>query len=118
MGVVGTQTLAGCGFVNAGSTPATSGPVTVPAANVPVGSATIVGMVIVSQPTSGEFKAFSAVCTHQQCLVSQVQGQTVTCPCHGSTFSATDGSVLGGPAPRPLAARNVVQQEDGTLTVT
>jgi Rieske Fe-S protein len=118
MGVVGTQALAACGFVQAGDTPASSGPVTVPAANVPVGSATIVGSVIVSQPTSGQFKAFSAVCTHQQCLVSQVRGQTLTCPCHGSTFSTTDGSVLGGPAPRPLAARTVVEQEDGTLTVT
>jgi len=118
IGVVGTQVLAGCGFVQAGgATPADTGPVTVPAANVPVGSAAIVGQVIVSQPTEGEFKAFSAVCTHEQCLVSQVRGTTLTCPCHGSTFSTVDGSVLGGPAPRPLNTRTVTAQ-DGTLTVT
>lgn len=118
VGVVGTQVLAACGFAQAGAgTPADTGPVTVPAANVPVGSAAIVGQVIVSQPTEGQFKAFSAVCTHESCLISQVRGTTLICPCHNSTFSTVDGSVLGGPARRPLGTRTVTEQ-GGTLTVT
>jgi Rieske Fe-S protein len=56
----------------------------------------------VTQPTKGEFKGFSAVCTHMGCIVSSISGDTITCPCHGSQYSIKDGSVLGGPAPSPL----------------
>lgn len=35
-------------------------------------------------------------------------GPTINCQCHGSKFSATDGSVVTGPAPSPLAEENVV----------
>jgi nitrite reductase/ring-hydroxylating ferredoxin subunit len=58
--------------------------------------------VVVTQPTAGEYKGFSAVCTHQQCLVDQISNGTIDCPCHGSKFSITDGSVVAGPAPSPL----------------
>jgi Rieske Fe-S protein len=58
--------------------------------------------VVVTQPTAGEFKAFSAICTHMGCTVSQVKDGTIDCPCHGSKYHITDGSVAGGPAPKPL----------------
>ncbi len=76
----------------------------VSAAEVPVGSGVIVGAarVVVTQPTEGEFKGFSSTCTHQGCQVSSVDGDTITCACHNSTFSVSDGSVLGGPATAPL----------------
>ncbi|WP_077800948.1 Rieske (2Fe-2S) protein [Streptomyces sp. JHA26] len=60
--------------------------------------------VVVTQPTAGEFKAFSAVCTHQGCAVKSVADGVIHCPCHNSAFSAADGSVRGGPAPEPLPA--------------
>jgi Rieske Fe-S protein len=60
--------------------------------------------VVVTQPGSGDFKAFSAVCTHMGCLVSQISDGTIDCPCHGSQYSIKDGSVVGGPAPSPLPA--------------
>jgi Rieske Fe-S protein len=60
--------------------------------------------VVVTQPASGEYKAFTAVCTHAQCTVSTVSNNVIQCPCHGSQYSAKDGSVLRGPAPSPLAA--------------
>ena len=59
--------------------------------------------VVVTQPTKGDFKAFTAVCTHMGCIVGSVSDNTITCPCHGSQYSAEDGSVKGGPAPKPLA---------------
>ena len=37
------------------------------------------------------------------CTVGSIQNGTITCPCHGSTYSIKDGSVLGGPAPTPLS---------------
>jgi Rieske Fe-S protein len=57
---------------------------------------------VVTQPSTGEFKAFSKICTHQRCVVAEVT-ETIDCRCHGSKFSITDGSVVDGPATQPLA---------------
>ncbi|MHB1067876.1 MAG: Rieske (2Fe-2S) protein [Candidatus Nanopelagicales bacterium] len=72
--------------------------------DVPVGGGLIIDdpAVVITQPTAGEVKAFTAICTHQGCLVSSVEGNQIICPCHGSRFSATDGSVVQGPATLPL----------------
>jgi Rieske Fe-S protein len=67
--------------------------------------------VVVTQPQAGTFKAFSATCTHQGCTVNEVRNGTINCPCHGSMFSAADGSVKGGPATKALAAVKI--QVDG-----
>jgi Rieske Fe-S protein len=82
--------------------------------DVPVKGGTINknAKVVVCQPASGTFKAFSAVCTHQSCLVASVDNNVITCPCHGSQFSATDGSVMGGPAPAPLSQVSVTVSGD------
>src|ERR671911_3151267 len=51
---------------------------------------------------SGDFVAYSAVCTHQGCTVAYKNGQ-LACPCHGSVFDPADGAaVIAGPAQRPL----------------
>ena len=50
--------------------------------------------VVVTQPTGGDFKGFSATCTHQGCTVSSVSDGTINCACHGSKFSIEDGSVV------------------------
>jgi Rieske Fe-S protein len=79
------------------------------AADIPVGGGKIftAAKVVVTQPAKGEFKAFSAVCTHVGCLCNQVADGTINCPCHGSKFKITDGSVVTGPAPTSLAAAKV-----------
>ena len=79
------------------------------AADIPVGGGKIytAAKVVVTQPAKGEFKAFSAVCTHVGCLCNQVADGTIDCPCHGSKFKITDGSVVTGPAPAPLAAKTI-----------
>jgi Rieske Fe-S protein len=76
---------------------------------IPVGGGMIFPepQVVVTQPAAGEFKAFSAVCTHMGCIVNQISNQTIDCPCHGSQYSITTGAVVAGPAPRPLPAKQI-----------
>jgi len=76
---------------------------------IPVGGGKVftAQKVVVTQPTSGEFKCFTAVCTHQGCLVGSVADGLITCPCHGSQYHITDGSVARGPAPSALAAEAI-----------
>ena len=51
---------------------------------------------------SGDFVAYSAVCTHQRCKVAYRNNQ-LACPCHGSVFNPTSGAeVVNGPAQLPL----------------
>ncbi|MFF4350038.1 Rieske (2Fe-2S) protein [Streptomyces sp. NPDC001530] len=68
--------------------------------------------VVVTQPTSGTFKAFSSKCTHQGCAVKGISNGVINCPCHGSQFSATDGSVKKGPATTALAAAKITVDGD------
>ncbi|NRQ39402.1 Rieske (2Fe-2S) protein [Nonomuraea sp. NN258] len=63
--------------------------------------------VVVTQPVDGEFRAFTAICTHQGCTVAEVADGTINCPCHGSQFSIEDGSVTNGPAGEPLAEKKI-----------
>ncbi|GAA0497664.1 hypothetical protein GCM10010361_74050 [Streptomyces olivaceiscleroticus] len=60
--------------------------------------------IVVTQPTDGHFKAFSAVCTHSGCLVGKVSSGTINCPCHGSKYAIADGSVRHGPATKGLSS--------------
>lgn len=82
----------------------------VAASEVAVGGGVILQdeKLVVTQPAAGEFKCFSAVCTHQGCVVGSVEGSKIVCGCHGSVFSAEDGSVLNGPATAALSEVPVV----------
>ena len=78
-------------------------------AEIPVGGGKIFPgqNAIITQPTAGTFKAFEATCTHMQCTLAAVADGTIMCGCHGSRFSAADGSVTSGPATRPLPERKI-----------
>ncbi|MEV1287511.1 Rieske (2Fe-2S) protein [Micromonospora sp. NPDC049679] len=84
---------------------------------IPVGGGKIFAKegVVVTQPTAGEFKGFSNICTHQGCPVSSIDAGTITCTCHFSKFSIEDGSVKGGPAKRPLPAKDVKVEGDNIV---
>ncbi len=92
------------GSSDSGSGGTTSSGALAKTSEVPVGGGKIykAEKVVVTQPTSGEFKAFSAVCTHQGCIVAEVAKDEIDCNCHGSKFSIADGSVINGPASKPL----------------
>ncbi len=81
---------------------------------VPVGGGTVFQKqkIVVTQPTEGDFKAFSAVCQHAGCTVGSVNGDTIQCNCHGSQYSAEDGSVKKGPAAKALPKKKVTVEGD------
>ena len=103
-----------------GSAPAApAAPVALAASSaVPVGGGLILTdrQIVLSQPTAGAFKAFTAVCTHQGCTVSSIANGIITCPCHGSRFHLADGSVDSGPATQPLAPV-AIKVVDGQITL-
>lgn len=92
-----------------GSTGGAQGSALATTSEIPVGSGKIFTSekVVVTQPNSGDFKAFSAVCTHMGCIVATISSGTIDCPCHGSQYSISTGAVVGGPAPSPLPAQAI-----------
>lgn len=91
------------------SAPASGGSVLGPVSDVPVGGGKVFtdAKVVVTQPTAGQYKGFSAVCTHQGNPIGSVENGQIICPFHQSHFSITDGSPVSGPAQTALPAVNV-----------
>ncbi|MEP6525642.1 MAG: Rieske (2Fe-2S) protein [Nocardioidaceae bacterium] len=119
---VATPLIAACGGGNssssdsggttaAGSDPGGSsaggvGSKLVATSDVPVGSGTILTgpKIVVTQPTAGDYKAFTAVCTHLGCTVGSISDGFIICPCHQSHYAiATGVPTPDSPAKAPLA---------------
>lgn len=114
--VVGSAgALTACG--GGSSTGSATSPVEVATGDVPVGGGVVQDGVVVTQPTEGEFHAFDPTCPHQGCAVSSVEGASIVCPCHGSTFDAATGEPTGGPAESGLTAKEITAS-GSTLTVS
>lgn len=75
-----------------------------------VGGSVLSNGVIVMRISGAAFSALSSTCTHQGCTVGYDAGSaTILCPCHGGTYNATTGAVLGGPPPAALTKYNVTR---------
>ena len=118
-GIAGSQPAAPSSSSAASAAPAGSGSgaAAAPAAlastsDIPVGGGKILTdkKIVITQPQSGAFHAFSAVCTHAGCTVGSVSGGTINCPCHGSRFNSATGAVVNGPATSPLPSVNIKVQ--------
>ncbi|MEV0342356.1 Rieske (2Fe-2S) protein [Nocardia sp. NPDC050713] len=118
-GVLAATALAACGASGndtAASAARSGGPtVLVKTADVPVGGGVIAGDTVVTQPSAGVFVGLDSTCTHAGCRVGEVTGGTVNCLCHGSKFGL-DGSVVAGPAQRPLTSKVVRVEGDSVLS--
>jgi Rieske Fe-S protein len=124
--VAAAAVTAACGSSDSGSgsgsgsgSSESAAPATVEVADLAVGGGAILldQKVVVTEPEKGVYKAFTAVCTHQGCVVSDIADGKITCACHGSAFSAVDGSVITGPAKAPLAELKTTVS-GGTITVS
>ncbi|MER5775314.1 Rieske (2Fe-2S) protein [Streptomyces sp. NPDC002039] len=105
-----------------GSSPAGSsagGAALVKSSAVPVGGGTVLKeqKLVVTQPTAGSFRCFTAVCPHQGCLVNKVENGSIDCPCHGSKFEITDGAVTKGPATTGLAEKKITVSPGGEISL-
>ncbi|WP_131741094.1 Rieske (2Fe-2S) protein [Actinomadura roseirufa] len=109
----------GDGGGSAGSRPGGGNKALGASSEIPVGGGKVFEgeKVVVCQPAQGQFTAFSAICTHRGCTVGSVSGGTINCPCHGSKFKITDGSVANPPATEPLPKKTVTVQ-GGQITLT
>jgi nitrite reductase/ring-hydroxylating ferredoxin subunit len=100
--------------------PATTSPVAVAkTSDIPIGSGKkfdVEGVpILITQPTAGEFRGFSAVCTHAGFVMTNMANAEIKCDNHGAVYSADDGSVLSGPAPRALGKVTVTVEGDDVL---
>ncbi|MFW5905421.1 MAG: ubiquinol-cytochrome c reductase iron-sulfur subunit [archaeon] len=69
--------------------------------------------------TVSGYAAYSKVCTHAGCMVSEQENGTLVCPCHFAEYDPTRGAeVTGGPAPRPLPQLPITLSSDGYLMAT
>lgn len=108
-------TLAACGGsggssgMSSGGSSGGSGGALAKTSEIPVGGGKVFKdqKVVVTQPKHGQFKAFSAICTHRGCTVDKVANGTIDCPCHGSKYKISDASVVAGPAPKPLPPKSI-----------
>ncbi|MFI9583213.1 Rieske (2Fe-2S) protein [Streptomyces sp. NPDC052236] len=89
-----------------------TGKVIAKTSEIPEGGGKVIGDVVVTQPTAGEFRAFSSKCTHQGCAVKGIANGVINCPCHNSEFSVTDGSVKKGPATTALPPASITVAGD------
>ena len=79
----------------------------------------VAGAQVGGAKVGGRLYAFDHTCTHLDCSLAAgaLEGTMVTCRCHGSQFDVTSGSVLRGPAQRPVRS-HTVEVRSGELFIS
>lgn len=111
----GSSTSSASGSSSATSGGAAPSGTPVKTADVPVGGGVInaSAQFVVTQPSAGQFKAFSAVCTHQGCTVNKVANGMIDCPCHQSQFDISTGApTSSSQAKSPLPGKTATVSGD------
>jgi len=84
-----------------------------------VGGAVLVestaGLFLVARTSANTFQAIDAVCTHEGCTITNIDGATYVCPCHGSRYNR-NGQVMAGPAMASLRQYSTTFA-DGVVTI-
>jgi len=84
-----------------------------------VGGAVLVestaGVFLLARTNANAFSAVDAVCSHESCTITGVDGAVYVCPCHGSRYSRS-GQVLAGPAKASLR-QFAATFADGVVTI-
>ena len=113
----GSPTSSGSERSSASSSAAAPSGTPVKTADVPVGGGLIQGSsFVVTQPSAGQFKAFSPICTHQGCPVTRIQGGQIICPCHMSHFDISTGApTADSQAKSPLPAKTATVSGDSVF---
>jgi Rieske Fe-S protein len=73
------------------------------------------GVFLVSRVGASTFSAVDAVCSHESCTITGLDGSTYVCPCHGSRYNR-NGQVLAGPAKASLR-QFATTFTDGVVTI-
>ena len=115
-----TPEVTNLGNTTESAAPTTSGPVAVAKiTDIAIGSGKKFDVdgtpILITQPRAGEFRGFSAVCTHAGYVMNNVANGEIKCDNHGALYSADDGSVISGPAPRALGKVEVTVDGDDIL---
>ncbi len=86
--------------------------------DVPPASGIIIAdaQIVLTRDPSGTIQGLSAVCTHQGCAVSSIEGTTIICPCHGSHFDTRTGRPTHGPATAPLPKVSVAVRDGAVFS--
>lgn len=74
--------------------------------------------VLIHRETDDTLHAFSAVCTHQGCIVGVNEADASApfiCPCHASNFDKLTGDAVAGPAQRPLTRHDTLVENGWVL---
>jgi Rieske Fe-S protein len=72
---------------------------------------------ILIHTSGGQYRAFTAVCTHLGCTVQyRPDLHEIWCPCHNGTYNL-EGRNISGPPPRPLAQYQVHIQDQDVVVV-
>ncbi|HZD59869.1 MAG TPA: Rieske (2Fe-2S) protein [Anaerolineae bacterium] len=80
-------------------------------------SVKVSGQLTLLANVGGAYYAIHGICTHLGCTLSngRLNGNIVTCPCHGSRFDVTTGEVVHGPAQKPELSYSVTVEDNDIL---